>query len=157
MADLPECWVSILSDHDFSTACGHFRILSPRFQRIAADAASQTIPLSWSERLFFMTAAGDKHEAWRKAYDARYVGEQVPEWPKIVNAVIELWAAEAIVCFEMAALYTMSDDRDWRMAGEVWCVSHGKGDGLAAYWADPVGYSGRLVGEALEQLDRLAS
>ena len=131
--------------------------ISPRFQRIAIDAAEQTVPLNWPERLFFMTAAGDKHEVWRKAYDARYVGEQAPEWPKIVNAIIGLWGPETIACFEMAALYTMSDDRDLRMAGEVWCTSHGKAERLAAYWADPVGYSGRLVGEALEQLDRLAS
>ena len=138
-------------------ADGHLQTLSPRFQRIAIDAAEQTVPLNWPERLFFMTAAGDKHEVWRKAYDARYVGEQAPEWPQIVNAIIGLWGPETIACFEMAALYTMSDDRDLRMAGEVWCTSHGKAERLAAYWADPVGYSGRLVGEALEQLDRLAS
>lgn len=142
---------------DFVTTGEHFQALSPRFQRITLDAARQTEMLGWSERLFFLSAAGDKHEIWRKAYDPRFVGEQVPEWSRIVSAVIEVWGAASITCFEMAAIYTLSGDRNWRMAGEVWCVSHHDDGRLAAYWADPVGYSGKLVGEALERLDRLAS
>jgi hypothetical protein len=134
----------------------HLQQLSPRFQRIARNACAETARLCWADKLFFLSAAGDKHETWRKAYDARYVGEQVPEWSKIVNAVIELWEAAPIACFEMAAIYTMSDDRSWRMAGEVWCTSNGFAAALAEYWADPVGRSGQLVERALERLDRLA-
>lgn len=142
---------------DFITTGEHFQALSLRFQRISLDAVQQTAMLGWPERLFFLSAAGDKHEVWRKAYDTRYVGEQVPEWSRIVSAVIEIWGAGSISCFEMAAIYTLAGDRDWRMAGEVWCVSHDETERLAAWWADPVGYSGRLVGEALDRLDRLAS
>lgn len=146
-----------MPNSDYHGLVAYFEALSPRFQRISQDAVRQTAMLSWPERLFFLAAAGEKHEAWRSAYDARYVGEAVPEWSRIVNAVIELWGANEIACFEMAAIYTMADDRTWRMAGELWCVSHGQNDRLTAFSADPVGYSGRLVGEALERLDRLAS
>ncbi|MGE0666587.1 MAG: hypothetical protein AB7O49_08520 [Sphingomonadales bacterium] len=146
-----------MPNDDFSRIGPYFDDLSPRFQRISEDAVRQTAVLSWPERLFFLAAAGDKHESWRNAYDARYVGEPVPKWERIVSAVIALWGAQAITCFEMAAIYTSSDNQTWRMAGEVWCVSHGETERLAAFWADPAGYSGRLVGEALDRLDRLAS
>jgi hypothetical protein len=141
---------------DFDTVGRHFQALSPRFQRISTDALRQTAALNWAERLFFLAAAGEKHETWRTAYALRYMDEQVPEWPEVVSAVIELWAAPGITCFEMAAIYTTSSDRDWRMAGETWCVSCGCREQLAAYWADPVGHAGNLVGRTLDELDRLA-
>lgn len=142
---------------DSITTGQHFQALSPRFQRISLDAVHQTEMLGWPERLFFLSAAGDKHEVWRNTYDVRFVGEQVPEWRHVVSAVIEHWGVQGISCFEMAAAYTLAGDRNWRMAGEVWCVTHDEAERLAAYRADPVGYSGQLVGEALERLDRLAS
>ncbi len=146
-----------MPDDTFCMTGEHYRSLSPRFQRIALDAVHQTAMLSWPDRLFFLTAAGDKHEVWRQAYDARYVGEAVPEWTRIINAIIELWEPAPITCFEMAAIYAMSDDRNWRMAGELWCVSRGDDKRLASFWANPVGYAGQLVGEALDRLDQLAS
>ncbi|MEN3973774.1 hypothetical protein [Emcibacter sp. SYSU 3D8] len=141
---------------DFSPTGAYFATLSSRFQRIALDAVRQTAMLSWSDRLFFLSAAGDKHEVWRLAYDARYVGEQVPEWSRIVNAVIEIWKPAPIACFEMAAIYSLSEDPTWRMAGEAWCHANGFGAALADYRADPVTCAGELVKLALERLDRLA-
>ena len=134
----------------------HFLSLSPRFQRIARDASTNTAMLGWAERLFFLSAAGEKHEAWRKAYASRFMSEQVPEWSRLVNAVIELWGPAEITSFEMAAVYAMSDDMNWRMAGELWCVASGYDHQLAGFRANPVGYAGDLVGQALERLDRLA-
>jgi hypothetical protein len=134
----------------------HFDALTPRFRRIAADARANTAALCWADRLFFLAAAGEKHEVWRKAYAGRYMTEQVPEWSAVVSTVIELWGPAEIDCFEMAAVYSMADDLSWRMAAEVWCVSRGQAPQLADFWNDPVGVAGRLVGHTLERLDRLA-
>ncbi len=128
----------------------HFDTLSARFQRIARDASDNTAMLRWPDRLFFLVAAGEKHEAWRRAYALAYLDEPVPAWPDVVSAVIELWGPGAITCFEMAAVYTISGDRDWRAAGEAWCAASGRLAQLAAFQADPVGHAGRLVGKALE-------
>ena len=153
-------FVSALGEHggqgDFGMTGAHFEALTPRFQRIALDASTNTAMLGWAERLFFLSAAGEKHETWRKAYASRFMNEQVPQWSSLVNAVIELWRPAEITSFEMAAVYTMSDDMNWRMAGELWCVASGHERQLASFWADPVGYSGDLVGQALERLERLA-
>ena len=67
-----------------------FERLTPRFQHVARDAHRVASPLCWAERLYFLTAAGEKHESWRKAYAERYLGEPVPDWSAILSAVIEM-------------------------------------------------------------------
>ena len=133
----------------------HFEQLTPRFRRIARDAVRSMETLRWPDRLFFLAAAGEKHETWRKTYAEEFVDERVPEWAHVVSAVIELWDVPQIGGFEIAAIYTSSNDKDWRVAGEAWCVANGLGAALADYWSAPQAYSEALVERALGRLDRL--
>ncbi|MBI1181366.1 MAG: hypothetical protein GC201_12475 [Alphaproteobacteria bacterium] len=125
--------------------------LAPRFQRIATDAWMSTVPLGWADRLFFLSAAGDRHDAWRTGWADRFLDDEVPEWGAIVSAVIEAWQVPEITRFEVAASFSLCDYADWRRAAESWCHSQGVSAQLMAFQADRVGYAGLLVRHELER------
>jgi hypothetical protein len=121
-----------------------FRLDAP-YRRLSHDACAKMAPLYWPERVYFLAAAGVRHEAWRSAIQAAGIREAVPEWSSLVSAIIELWSPLTVERFETAAIFSLSDCREWRLEADTWCRDTGLEPQLSQFLVNPMDYAAGMV------------